>query len=79
MSFRPTLTMGLGPILIQKIRYLIMRITWMINHVIVQCLQTGVVSQQIKQKEIFVETFAIFLDIVVSIKVARCLSDQMNQ
>ena len=51
----------------------------MINHVIVQCLQTGVVSQQIKQKEIFVETFAIILDIVVSIKVARCLSDQMNQ
>ena len=72
MNFRPTMTMRLGPILIQKIRCLIMRTTWISNHVIVRFLQTGVASQQITRKET-----TIILEIAVSIKVALCLSDQM--
>ena len=73
MNFRPTMTMPLGPISIQKIRCLIMRTTWMPNHVIVQFLQTGAASHQITQKEttILLET--------VSIKAALCLSDQIIQ
>ena len=73
MNLRLTLTMPLGPISIQKIRCLIMRTTWMPNHVIVQFLQTGAASHQITQKEttIFMET--------VSIKAALCLRDQIIQ
>ena len=73
MNFRPTMTMRLGPISIQKTRCLIMLTTWMPNHVIVQFLQTGAASQQISQKEttIFMET--------VSIKAALCLRDQIIQ
>ena len=74
MNLRPTLTMQREPILTQKNRCSIMQTTWMTNHVIVRFLQTGVVSQQITQKET-----TIFLEIVVSIKVAPCLSDQMIQ
>ena len=73
MNFRPTMTMRLGPISIQKTRCLMMLTTWMPNHVIVQFLQTGAASQQISQKEttIFMET--------VSIKAALCLNDQIIQ
>ena len=74
MNLRPTLTMPRERILIQKNLCSIMQTTWMPNHVIVQFLQTGVVSQQITQK-----ATTIILEIVVSIKVAPCLSDQMIQ
>ena len=73
MNFRPTLTMPLGRISIQKIRFLIMRTTWMLNHVNVQSLQTGVVLQRITQKET-----TLFMEIL-SIKVALFSSDQMMQ
>ena len=70
MNLRPTSIMPLEPILIQKIRCLTMQTTWIPNHAIVQFMQTGVVSQQITQKETLE---------IVSIKVAPCLSDQMIQ
>ena len=73
MNFRPTLTMPLGRISIQKIRFLIMRTTWMLNHVNVQSLQTGVVLQQITRKKT-----TLFMEIL-SIKVVLFLSDQMMQ
>ena len=73
MNFRPTLTMPLGRISIQKIRFSIMRTTWMLNHVNVQSLQTGVVLQQITQKKT-----TLFMEIL-SIKVVLSLSDQMMQ
>ena len=70
MNLRPTSTMPLEPILIQKIRCLTMQTIWIPNHAIVQFLQTGVVLQQITQEETLE---------IVSIKVAPCLSDQMIQ
>ena len=73
MNFHPTLTMRLGPILIQKILCLMRQTTWMTNHVTAQFLQTGVVSQQITL------VLEIILEILVLIRVALCLSEQIIQ
>ena len=73
MNLHRTLTMPLVPISIQKIRCLIMRITWMSNHVIVPFSQTGVASPQIIQWET-----GRYMPIV-SIKVVPCLSDRIIQ